>query len=162
MLRNLTLAAAVFAALPALAHDGLVAIDPYIRSAPPTAPTAAAFMTILNHTDAEVHVTGVASEIAARVELHTHRESGDGVMRMIPLEDGFRIPAGGSHELRRGADHVMFMGLDAPLEQGAEVEITFTFADHEPLTVIVPVDHQREAENPAHDGIPHGEGAMTN
>ena len=34
------------------------------------------------------------------------------------------VPAGGSHELTAGGDHVMLMGLTAPLEAGFDMHLT--------------------------------------
>lgn len=144
--------AALLAILPAgvaLAHDHVLIKDGFIRSAPPTAPTAAAYMTIDNHRDVAVHVTGVSSDAAAKVELHTMRVNSAGVMQMIPLADGITIPAGGSHALQPGGDHVMFMGLKAPLVQGATVPITFHFDGLADLVVEVTVDHDRKPDGGA-------------
>lgn len=140
----------------ALAHDHVAIKDAYFRSAPPTAPTGAAFMMIENHRDVPVHLTGVSSDAAARVELHTHREGDNGVMQMIHVEEGFVIPAGETLHLRRGAEHVMFMGLAEPLAQGGTVSVTFTFEDLDDLTVEIPVDHAREDGGMDHGAMDHG------
>ncbi len=34
----------------------------------------------------------------------THLQDAEGVMRMVEVEDGFPVPAGGSHPLARGGD----------------------------------------------------------
>ena len=69
---------------------------------------------------------------------------GDGVMKMTHVEAGFAIPAGGSHALARGGDHVMFMGLAAPFEQGATVTVTLTFERAGEIEVAIPVDLERQ------------------
>ena len=112
----------------------------YARSTGPSAPTGAAFMHITNDTGQDDVITGVMSDAAAKVELHTHMADGDGVMRMVHVEAGFHIAAGETILLERGGKHVMFMGLNAPMENGAEIEVTFTFETASPLTVIIPVD----------------------
>lgn len=147
--------AALFAFLTAgaaLAHDHVLVKDGFIRAAPPTAPTAAGYMVIENHRNVAVHVTGVSSDVAAKVEFHTIERTSDGVMKMTPLSDGVTIPAGGAHALQPGQDHVMFMGLKAPLEQGATVPITLHFDGLDDLTVELTVDHQREMSGAAHGG----------
>jgi hypothetical protein len=48
----------------------------------------------------------------------------DGEMVMQPKAGGLVVPAGGSAELKPGADHLMLMELPAPIEAGDEVEIT--------------------------------------
>lgn len=142
-----TLSAALLAAalaLPAAAMDAAISVeDPYARASRPNAPSGAAFMKITNAGDTDDRLIAAASDIAERVELHTHLEDADGVMRMVEVEDGFLIPAGETHMLRRGGDHVMFMGLRQSLENGDIIEVTLTFENAGDMTVQVPVDLDR-------------------
>lgn len=141
-----TILAAVAAcalAMPAIA-GGITIEEPYSRSASPNAKTGAAFFGIMNHTDQDDRLIGVTSDIAKRVELHTHIESADGVMQMRQSEDGFAVKAGGMHMLQRGGDHVMFMGLNRPLVQGEAVTLTLTFEHAGNITVDIPVDLERK------------------
>ena len=108
--------AAVAFALPAFA-GGIEILDAYARSSGAMAQSGAAFMTIRNSGDTDDRLIAVASDAAARVELHTHLEDENGVMRMREVDGGFAIPAGGDHILQRGGDHIMFMGLTGPFHQ---------------------------------------------
>lgn len=143
---------AVTLALPAFA-DGIMVNDAYARSAMKGAPTGAAFMQIMNHSDADDRLIGVSSSIAKRVELHTHKDLGDGVLKMMEVEGGIAIPAGGMHGLARGGDHVMFMGLNQDLVQGESVEVTLTFEKAGDVVVQVPVDLERQD----HGAMKHGD-----
>ncbi len=150
---------AFFAALfatPALADDVTVT-DAYMRVASPVAQSAAAFMVIENTGAAGDRLVAARSDAAERVELHTHIEDGD-VMRMRQVEDGFEIPAGGSHALARGGDHVMFMGLARPLEQGDTVDVTLEFeqAGTVDLTVAVNPDGSGHGGHGQMHGDGHG------
>ncbi|SIN81376.1 copper chaperone PCu(A)C [Vannielia litorea] len=140
-LNALTLAA-LLAATPALAE--IKVMDAYARAASPTAKSGAAFMQIMNDGAEEDRLIDAASDAAARVELHTHKDLGDGVMKMMQVEEGFAVPAGGMHALARGGDHVMLMGLTGPLEQGATVSITLTFEKAGEMVVEVPIDNERQ------------------
>ena len=142
--KALTLAA-LMAASPAFAE--ITIMDPYARSASPAAKSGAAFMEIMNSGAEDDRLIGAASEAAAKVELHTHEDADDGVMRMMEVEEGFPIPAGGSHRLERGGDHVMMMGLTGPMEQGDSVAITLTFEKAGDMVVEVPVDLERMPES---------------
>ena len=124
--------------------DGFMVKDAYARSARPNAPTGAAFMMLMNTTDTDVKIIGVRSEVAKRVELHTHIDKGEGVMQMTQIEGGISIPAGESHMLKRGGDHVMLMGLNDSLVDGETITITFEFENAEDLTVGIPVDSARK------------------
>lgn len=140
--------AATFFATTAFAGDIMIK-DPYVRSSTPTSKTGAAFMTLMNQTDSDDRLIGAASEVAGRVELHTHLEDTNGVMKMTEIEGGIPIAAGGMHELKRGGDHVMFMGLNGPLEQGSEITVTLTFEKAGDVVVQIPVDHERKPEHGA-------------
>lgn len=136
---TITAVLAVLAA-PALAGD-ITVRDAYARSANPK--SGAAFMVIENAGTTDDRLIEVRSDAAARTELHTHIENADGVMRMVEVEDGFPVPAGGMAMLRRGGDHVMFMGLTEPLDDGDSVSVTLTFEGAGDIEVEIPVDNSR-------------------
>jgi len=126
--------------------------DPYARSASPTSKTGAAFMMIHNNGGEPDRLVAASSDAAARVELHTHEEDANGVMRMIHVEEGFDLPADGDISMKRGGKHVMLMGLTGPLEQDGAISITLTFENAGDVIVEVPVDLERQD----HGGMDHG------
>lgn len=139
-------ASAVIAfALPAFAADIMV-MDPYARSASPSAKTGAAFMMIHNHGATDDQLIDVTSPAAKKVQLHTHIEDANGVMKMTHVEDGFAVPADGMIMLKRGGHHVMFMGLNEPFEQGKMVPVTLIFEKAGEVEIEVPVDLERTEE----------------
>lgn len=121
--------------------------DPYARSATSTSVTGAAFMVLMNQSDHDDRLISARSDIAERVELHTHIEDENGVMQMREVEDGFEVPAGGMHALQRGGDHVMFMGLKAPLQDGDTIAVTLTFEKAGDVVIDVPVDLTRKPDH---------------
>lgn len=125
--------------------------DAYARASTKVAVSGAAFMEIVNHTGEDDRLIGVRSEISERVELHTHIGDANGVMKMVHVEEGFALPAGETHMLKRGGDHVMFLGLKQPLEQGDVLPVTLVFEKAGEKTIEVIVDLERK---PAHGG--HG------
>jgi copper(I)-binding protein len=149
-LRNLLSAAcvALFTSTPLFAGDVMV-MDAYARVASKVAKSGAAFMMIHNYSDRDDRLIAAASDVAKRVELHTHIEE-DGVMKMTKLEDGMIIPAGSMHALKRGADHVMFMGLTRSLEHGDMFELTLIFEHAGDVILAVPVDLERQDKMTAH------------
>jgi copper(I)-binding protein len=122
-------------ATPALAEIEIH--EPYARSS--NAMAGAAFMVIHNSGDTDDHLLDVTSDAAQRVELHTHIEDENGVMRMVHVEDGFVLPAGGDILLQRGSNHVMFMGLTAPFVQDDVITIILVFKNADEVTVEIPV-----------------------
>jgi copper(I)-binding protein len=135
----------------AFAHDGMHVNDTYARSANPM--TGAVFMQLENHRDVACNLQGAASDVAERVELHTHTEE-DGVMKMGKIEGGIDIPAHEAHMLKRGADHVMLLGLTRPLSDGDSFDLTLDFGDCGSETVSVTLDNERT------DGHGSGQGNM--
>ena len=129
--------------------------DAYARSSGAHAKAGAAFMMIVNHGAEDDRLVAVSSDAAQRVELHTHLADGNGVMRMIKVEDGIAVPAGGAAMLKRGGDHVMFMGLNQPFVEGETIPVTLVFEKAGEMTVEIPVDLTRGADG--HGG--HGQGS---
>lgn len=154
----MALAATTFLALPAVA-DSIMVMDPYARSASPAAKSGAAFMVLHNMSEQDDRLIAARSEAAQRVELHTHKETGDGIMQMVEVEEGFPVAAGEKISLERGGAHVMLMGLTGPLEQDAEIEVTLVFEEAGELVVTIPVDNERAPQPGAHG---HDHGAMSN
>jgi hypothetical protein len=101
-------------------------------------PMTAMFGTLKNATDGEVTVTGGSSAVAQRVELHETVMNADGQMQMQQKQDGFVIPAGGTFELRPGANHVMMIGLAQPLKNGTTVTVSLETSAG-PVSFTVPV-----------------------
>ncbi|WIV50132.1 copper chaperone PCu(A)C [Marivivens sp. LCG002] len=149
-------AAALFATA-ASAESIIEIVDPYVLSAGMNAKSGAAFFTIRNTGDTDDRLIDAKSDAAARVELHTHIME-DGIAKMRQVEDGFPIPAGSEHLLMRGADHVMFMGLNEPFVDGKMVAVTLVFESGLTLDVEIPVDLGRanNAEANGHGSMDHG------
>ena len=117
--------------------------DAYARSAGKMAKSGAAFLVIENLSGTEDRLMEVWSDAAKRVQLHTHVKGDDGVMKMRHVEQGFGIPAQGQHVLKRGGDHIMFMGLVTPWEDGDVLNVTLHFEKAGDVPVAIPVDQNR-------------------
>ncbi|MBJ6371007.1 copper chaperone PCu(A)C [Sedimentitalea arenosa] len=144
---------------PVLAEDATGTImveDAYARSSMMASETGAAFMVLMNKGAEDDRLVSASSDIAERVELHTHIQDADGVMKMREVEDGFVVPAGGMHALQRGGDHVMFLGLTRPLNDGDVVNVTLSFEKAGDVVIEVPVDLTRK---PRHGMKKHGQGS---
>lgn len=158
-----TLMAAAAAALSlssaALAHgtedhpEGIHIHDAYARTMGGVGASGAVFFVIHNNTDHDVTITGASTDVAQKAELHTHKEDANGVMQMMPIEGGVPVPYGEMHEFKRGADHVMLMGLTKELKDGDTVTITLTFDGADPVTFDAVVDNARKADAAGMDGM---------
>lgn len=127
-------------------NAAFVVEKPYLRSSLPGSTSAAAFFVLRNETGNDDRLIAVRSALSGRVELHTHTEDANGVMRMGAIEGGVALADDESHSFARGGDHLMFMGLDAPLEQGQLVPVTLVFEAAGEVEITVPVDLTRQAE----------------
>lgn len=125
------------------------------RATAPTAPTGAIFLTIGNAGTTAERLVQAACDVADTVELHTHTRDDQGVMRMRPVTD-IAVPAGGSAELKPGADHIMLIGLKRPLVAGETLNIVLTFATAGEIPVTVTVAALGATTAPAvSGGCPH-------
>jgi copper(I)-binding protein len=141
-LKTALAATAALWALPALAADTIAVTDAYARLMPGSM-SGAAFMVIENTGAEDDRLVAAASDVAAKVELHTHKHGTDGTMQMVHVPEGFPIPAGATHALQRGGDHVMLMGLNEHPAEGATVHVTLTFEKAGVVELDVPVDNKR-------------------
>ncbi|MCE8547199.1 copper chaperone PCu(A)C [Ruegeria pomeroyi] len=140
----LAAAATLTLATAAWAGETIVVDDAYARASGANAKAGAAFMMIRNTGAEDDRLVDARSDVAAKVELHTHKINDQGVAQMMHVPEGFDIPAGGMHALARGGDHVMFMGIKAPFEQGALVPVTLVFEKAGEIEVEIPVDLERQ------------------
>ncbi len=149
--------AAISFAVPALAGSDITIEYPYARASGMSAKAGAAFMQITNNGNEDDRLIEVRADIAKKIELHTHIEKEGGIMQMREVEGGFVIPAGSTHMLMRGGDHVMFMGLTRPMLQGDSVSVTMVFEKAGEIVVEIPVDLERKPV-PRGMQINHGSG----
>ncbi|HBF99638.1 MAG TPA: hypothetical protein DDW95_13915, partial [Alphaproteobacteria bacterium] len=114
--------------------SGLHFDDGWVRAAGPAARTAAVYGEIENHGDHPVVLTGVTTPAATHAQFHRSMLV-DGVMRMRGVSEGISLPPHGEFSWRPGGDHIMLMGLTAPLAEGDIVPLRFTLADGAVLEV---------------------------
>ena len=117
---------------------------------------AAVFGTLVNSGHHEARIVSGSSPAAGHDEVH--EVTGDaGAKTMRPKDGGILLPAGGSHELVPGGDHLMLMDLTAPLTAGSDIELTVQFEDGSTLPVTVQVrDFAGANENYQPDHQAHG------
>ncbi len=118
----------------------IVIMQPWARATPPGAPTAAAYLTIMNHGSEPDVLIGGSSPQADRVEFHLTTNDG-GIMKMRPATTGITVPAGATVELKPdGGYHVMLAGLKAPLRSGTMLPVTLQFAKAGSIEVVFAVE----------------------
>lgn len=120
-------ALAFIGSAPTLAdHADIVVSQAWSRATPKGAKVAAGYLAIENRGAQPDRLLSASSAAAAKVEIHQMGLQ-DGVMTMRPLDDGLTIPPDGTVTLAPGSDHIMFVGLAAPFEEGQHIPVSLTF-----------------------------------
>lgn len=136
---------------PWVASAGTISVDDaYVRTSSKLAKSAAAFMEIRNTSPRDDRLLDVKSEVAKKVELHTHIKGDDGVMKMRRVEDGFVISGNGVLKLERGGDHIMFMGLSQPFVDGGAISLTLIFEAAGSIELEIPVHLKKRSTSRSH------------
>ena len=139
------------------ADANLLVKDPYVRLAPPNAPTTGAFMVIKNVGNADRELVKAESPMAKTAELHNHIND-NGVMKMREVQS-IDIKANSQAELKPGSYHIMLIDMKQALKEGDIVPITLTFDDGEKKSIEAPVRRIQTMmpadKNMDHQGMQH-------
>lgn len=104
----------------------IVVEKPFSRATPGGAKVGVGYMTIVNKGATADRLVSASSPAASKVEVHEMKMEG-GVMKMRELAGGVPVEPGKSSALVPGGNHLMLMGLKAPLKEGDKVPVTLTF-----------------------------------
>ena len=134
-----------------LAKVGNIKIEQaWARATPGKVPNGAAYLTLSAEGEESDRLIGVATPVAKRAELHTHLME-DGVMKMRQMK-AIEITPGSPSVLKPGHNHVMLMGLKAPLVQGETFPLTLTFERAGSVEIMVTIE-KIGATAPSHDSM---------
>lgn len=136
--------------------DSLSIDDAWVKSAEEG--MSAAFGVLVNDGDDDLTVVSAASAASPMIELHETVANDSGEMVMQQKEGGFVVPAGGSLDLMPGGNHIMLMGLTAPLLAGDEVTFVLTLSDGSTFTFTAPAkDYEGANETYVGDDMDMGD-----
>jgi periplasmic copper chaperone A len=96
---------------------GITVEQLWSRATPGGAKVASGYLTIENSGDSPDRLVSVTADIAGRTEIHQMSMT-DGVMQMRQLRDGLPVPAHESVALEPNSNHLMFLELNKPLQEG--------------------------------------------
>ena len=114
------------ASAPALAEHITVRVTAaWSRATPPTAEVGAAYFNLSAHGHGTDRLVGAWAPVAKKAELHTHVMQGNlmKMRKMVAVEVHPEAPV----QFAPGGNHVMLMGLKAPLKEGDRFPLTLTF-----------------------------------
>lgn len=117
---------------PTAAPASVTVSDAWCRPTPNGGRVAGCYVTLTAATDDRL--VGSSSPAAATLQLHEMSTEG-GMMKMGEIQGGLPLPGGQSVTLAPGGNHLMLIGLTAPLVEGATVPVTFDFATAADVTV---------------------------
>ena len=115
----------------------LIVDDAWARATAPGQAAAAAYLTLDNASPTDDRLVGVSTPVGTASLHRTMVE--DGIASMKPIDDGLTIAADETAMLEPQGDHIMIMGLKAPLVAGERFELTLDFEKGEDRTVSVSV-----------------------
>lgn len=98
----------------------------WARATATSAANGAVYLTVTNHGAAADTLTGAATPVAAKAQMHVTIDD-NGVMKMRPVA-AVPVKAGGGAEFKPGGMHIMLLGLKHPLKAGDSFPLTLTFA----------------------------------
>lgn len=155
------LTASLLCAASAFAHEfkagDLLIGHPWSRATPGGAKIGGGYFTVTNNGTSPDKLTGGSLSVADHIEFHEMKTEG-GVMTMRAIEGGITIKPGETVKFEPGGNHVMFLGLKAPLKQGDLVKGQLTFEKAGTVDVEYKIDAVG-SPGPAH-GDHAGGGAM--
>ncbi|MGV8969872.1 MAG: copper chaperone PCu(A)C [Microbacteriaceae bacterium] len=138
-------------AATAAAADSLTITDAWVKTA--DSGMSAGFGILENTGTTDILIESASTPASGVVELHETVMGDDGAMVMQAKEGGFTIPAGARLELAPGGNHIMLMGLAAPIVVGDDVTFTLTLSDGSVFTFTAPAkDFTGANENYVGDG----------
>lgn len=122
--------------------------------------TGAVFLKIMNSGTEADKLVGATTPVASMVEIHATEVDAAGTMQMRKIES-LEIAPAQAVELKADGNHLMLMGLNAPLAAGSNFEITLDFEKAAdvvvPVSVVAPAAAAQPMDHSAHD---HGTDAM--
>ena len=118
----------VFTMIHAKMADSIEINNAAIRLMPPSMDMTAAFMTISNKSSDNVKIIGVTSDLSDNTEIHTHIIKKDGTAVMSQMQN-IVINSNKKRELKKGGDHIMFIGLKDKLKENNTYNLNIHFSD---------------------------------
>ena len=98
--------------------------DALCRPTPNGRDVTGCYLTLTSSTNDRL--VSVATPAAASGQIHEMKTEG-GVMMMAELKEGLPLPAGEAVALKPGGNHIMLIGVTAPLKAGDTVSLSLTF-----------------------------------
>lgn len=134
------------AATATLEDDGMVVRDPWTRPTPPGVSEASFYLEIENLDAPDDRLLGGRSNRCFTVHPHITEIDDNDVSRMTTADDSeLTLTTGSMLALEPNGLHLMCVGLDAPIEEGDDIELELVFERHGTIAVDVEVTQDPNA-----------------
>jgi periplasmic copper chaperone A len=118
--------------------NSIVIEKPFSRATPGGSHVGIGYMSITNKGTAADRLVSASSPAAEKVQIHEMTMQ-NGVMKMRELPNGLPVGAGKTVSLAPSGNHLMLVGLKAPLKQGDKVPLTLNFEKAGKIEVVLDV-----------------------
>ena len=135
---------------------GVSVVDAWTKPARAGQPVSAAYLTVCNGgdtADALIGVSSVGEPVAASIETHLS-EMTDGVMSMNQV-GRIDLPAGERTRFEPGGAHIMLIGVEQDIANGAEPTFMLEFENAEPIHRAFEVRGEHDGNADSDDGHGH-------
>ncbi|HUJ73995.1 MAG TPA: copper chaperone PCu(A)C [bacterium] len=143
LMASLALALVALHAAPALAQGTMVTVTKaWVRPASKAVGTSAFYAIITNAGAEPDRLDAASTPVAGMAQVHQTKAGKGGMMYMLHLPKGLKVPAHGSVELKPGGYHVMLMQLKEDIAAGSTIPVTLHFAHAGAIVVQAQVANQ--------------------
>ena len=126
----------------------VIVTDAWIRAS--DGPMTGIFGDITNSSSADVTIVSATNSASSMTELH-EMAMVDGEMVMQEKAGGVVLPADSTTVLEPGGDHIMAMGMTAPVTPGEEVEVSLTLSTGETVTFMAVAKESAAGDEEYHE-----------
>ncbi len=126
----------------------VVVTDAWIRAS--DGPMTGIFGDITNSSGGDITIVSATNSASAMTELH-EMAMVDGEMVMQEKAGGVVLPADSTTVLEPGGDHIMAMGMSAPVTPGDEVEVSLTLSTGETVTFMAVAKESAAGDEEYHE-----------
>ena len=121
-------------------HQNITTHNFWVRFVPPVSKVSAIFGEIRNQSSKNDFLLGVSCEVSKKAQIHLSQKE-NSVVKMIH-QKFVKIPAKSSFAFKKGAYHIMLMGLKRKLTEKEQISCSFSFQNAGEVSLQIPVKKQ--------------------
>jgi len=131
--------------MPTLAAAEITVERAWLRLPPPAADSAGAYLVLNNDGDADVRISSVETDVAAKAEFHSIIFLEGTVLKQ--KMGSVLVPAQGRLKLSPGGTHLLLQGLNRELNAGDTILLKLNTSDGKSITAQATVRGKRKTQH---------------